>query len=559
MVKAELHRVLEKIVSDLGATVSFAVDYPPSNVSGGADYATNAALAAAKALGKNPQEVAESIKVELEKMALPFVQEVTIAGPGFVNITLTSQFFRDAVARTLSEGEEWGKNALREGMRVMVEHTQPNPFKPFHIGHLMSNTIGESVTRLMRYSGAQVIAANYQGDVGLHIAKAIWGLQQKGYDASDVTKIGEAYVSGNSAYEEDAKAKEEIVSINKRIYARDPELMPLYNQGREVTLARFEVLYRLLGTRFDHYFFESETALPGMELVKEGKEKGVFEESEGAVVFRGEKAGLHTRVFITKEGLPTYETKDLGLAVSKLKLFPLDLSITTTAIEQGEYFKVVFEALAEMRPEFRGKFLHVAFGMLQLTSGKMSSRKGNIITGESLIEDMTEAARLRMKEGDRDVGEDVAGIVGVAAIKYTVLKQNLGKNIVFDPEKSLSLEGDSGPYLQYAHVRTSSILRKAKEENVIADTHGPHGETTQLEKLLIRFPEVVERASQDIEPHHVAQYLTELSSALNSWYASTKVLDGTDQAPYKLAIVDATRQTLKNGLYLLGISAPEEM
>lgn len=557
MVKVELHRVLEKIVGDLGANVTFSVDYAPAHA--GADFATNAALSAAKALGKNPQEVAKEISEALVKENIPFIEMVSTAGPGFVNISLTPQFFADAVARAIADGEEWGKNALREGERIMVEHTQPNPFKPFHIGHLMSNTIGESVVRLMRFSGATVTAVNYQGDVGLHIAKAIWGLMKVGKDASDVEEIGRAYVAGNDAYEESEEAKAEIVSINKKVYAKDSSIESLYVQGRAVSLEHFEELYKILGTHFEHYFFESETAIPGKALVEEGLESRVFEESEGAVVFKGEKAGLHTRVFITKEGLPTYETKDLGLALMKREFSPFDLSITTTAVEQKEYFKVVFEALALMRPETRGKYMNITHGMMMLDSGKMSSRKGNIVTGESLLMDMIASARTRMKESDAGDTEKVATQIAVASLKYGVLKQSLGRNIIFDKDQWLSLEGDSGPYLQYAQVRSASILRKAIEENVSADANGARGEVTLLERLLIRFPEIVEQSASVYEPHHVAQYLTELAAAFNSWYAQGKVLDGTDMAPYKLAIVDATGQTLKNGLYLLGIEAPEAM
>jgi arginyl-tRNA synthetase len=557
MVTAELKRVIEGIVGELGANVSFSVDYAPAHA--GADFATNAALAAAKALGKNPQEVAKAISERLVEEGIPFVETVSVAGPGFINISLTSKFFADAVARACTEGEEWGKNALREGERIMVEHTQPNPFKPFHIGHLMSNTIGESIVRLMRFCGATVLSVNYQGDVGLHIAKAMWGLMKEGKDASDVSEIGSAYVAGNNAYEEDEEAKKEIVALNKKIYARDPAILPLYMQGREVSLAHFEELYKLLGTKFDHYFFESETAAPGRSLVEEGKGKGVFEESDGAVIFKGEKAGLHTRVFITKEGLPTYETKDLGLALMKRDYAPFDLSITTTAVEQKEYFKVVFEALALMRPETRGKYINITHGMMQIDSGKMSSRKGNIVTGESLLHDMEAAAWERIRDSEASDKEQVASQVAVASIKYGVLKQSLGRNIIFNKEQWLSLEGDSGPYLQYAQVRAASILRKAAAEEVEADASGVHDGIVLLERLLIRFPEVVEHAAGEYEPHHVAQYLTELSGAFNGWYAGGKVLDGTEKAPYKLALVEAVGNTLKNGLYLLGIEAPQEM
>lgn len=559
MLKAELHRTLEEIVAELGSSASFTVDYPPKDAAGGADYATNAALAAAKDLKKPPREVAEMIAERLRSAQLPMISDVSVAGPGFINVTLRPEFYADTVARVLSDPEGWGRNATREGSRLIVEYSQPNPFKPFHIGHLMSTTIGESLSRLVEYSGAKLSRFNYHGDIGPHVAKALWGLMKHNLSSADVADIGKAYVLGNTAYEEDAEAKAEIDAINKRLYAGDKELAPMYAEGRAVTLARFAELYAVLGSKFDHVVFESETGPIGAEIVKGALASGIFEESDGAIVFRGEKYGLHTRVFITSQQTPTYEAKELGFAKRKHELFPFDQNITVVAVEQDGYFKVVEKAIDELWPKYRGSYTHVPHGMMQLESGKMSSRKGNVITGESLIEDMTAAARERMKESAAQDPDALASAVGVAGIKYAVLKQNLGKNIIFDPEKSLSIEGDSGPYLQYAYVRTASILRKAAQEGVSPDAHGLRGEPCDLERLLPRFPEVVERAAQELEPHHVAQYLTQLSGAFNSWYASTKVLDGTDKAPYKLALVEAVGQTLKNGLWLLGIEAPQEM
>ncbi len=555
--------------------VSFTVERPAELLHG--DYYTNVAMVVFRKLAaavdshadeihwagkwKNPHELAQHLKKELHGK-IDGVEKIEVAGPGFINFYLS----RDAIVSEIQKAAtdaSWGSNSLQRDKTVMVEYTQPNPFKPFHIGHLMSNTFGESLVRLLRNANAKVIPVNYQGDVGLHIAKAIWGLQKKGYDASDVLEIGEAYVFGNTAYEDDVDAKTEIITINKQVYAQDPAIMPLYTRGRAVTLARFEEIYAMLGTHFEHYFFESEVWKVGEQLVRDGLQKGVFEESEGAIVFRGEKAGLHTRVFITKEGLPTYDAKDLGLAMAKLAYASFDLSITVTATEQGEYFKVVFEALAELRPELRGKFIRVTHGLLKLTTGKMSSRKGNVITGESLLLDLKEAAKEKMQGRELPDADKVAEQVAVGAIKYAVLKQGSGKDIIFDPEKSLSLEGDSGPYLQYALVRARSLIKKAEEANVsdavidLSDIAEFVAALT-LDRVLIHFPEVVEHAVQELEPHYVTTYLTELAAAFNSWYANTRVIGG-EYPSYALTLARAFEHTMSRGLALLGIPAPEEM
>ena len=462
---------LNNALKKLGIEATVELDHPGELSHG--DYSSNVALAAAKAAGTSPRALAEKIVAELG--AIDGVQKIDVAGAGFINFTLAREFFPEATKEILAQGEKWGWNDHVKGYKVVVEYAQPNPFKPFHIGHLMSTTMGESVSRFVEASGANTFRVNYQGDIGPHIAKCIWGLQKEGLDPTNADDLGKAYVIGASAYEDDVSAKAEIDELNKRLYENDPSLKKIYDAGRASSLAHFEELYKVLNTRFDKYFFESETAPVGMKMVEEGKKRGIFEESDGAIVYKGEKAGLHTRVFVTSRGLPLYETKELGLAQLKKEAFPYDLNITTVAVEQDSYFKVVEAALAELVPEMKGKYTHVAFGMMQLSSGKMSSRKGNIVTGESLIEEMRAKAFAKM-EG-RDLGEEkhaVADAVAVAAIKYGILKQARGKNIIFDPEASLSFEGDSGPYLQYSYVRAQSVLKKAKEEGIAARPEAAH-------------------------------------------------------------------------------------
>ncbi len=558
MLVLHIRTALERAIRDAGLPPIEVVLEHPKDLAHG-EYASNVALALSRATNAPPREVAERIVARIELP--PLVLRCEVAGPGFINFTLSREFFRGATESILTLADAWGKGTALEGKRVLVEHSQPNPFKPFHIGHLMSNTLGESISRLIEYSCAEVRRANYQGDVGLHVAKALWGLAKFAGDPTSIEDLGRAYVEGNRAFEEDEHARTEIVELNKKVYERAPNLMETYSRGREASLAHFEELYALLGSRFDYYFFESESAEPGRALVKEGLAQGIFTESEGAIVFKGEPYGLHTRVFITKDGLPTYEAKELGLAHLKAEKWNFDLSITTTAVEQKEYMQVVYKVLSLLRPSLGEKLFHVSHGMLLLTSGKMSSRKGNVITGESLLSDMRARAWEKVKDRElppleRDAIRDA---VAVAAIKYSILKQKSGKNIVFDPEQSLSFEGDSGPYLQYAHTRAVSVLEKAAEAGVLATCDEPLPVTTDLERLLYRFPEVVARATEEFEPHHVTTYLTELAGVWNSWYAAERILDGSPYAPYKVALASAFAYTMKNGLQILGIEAPRHM
>ncbi len=538
MIKERIQQVVSEALKALGAEASFVVERPGSMEHG--DYATNAALSAAKSLKKNPREVAESLLKELESK-IPEVKKIEIAGAGFINFTLAGNAIKDIVHQ--AHEKNWGENDLYSNKKIMVEYTDPNPFKEFHIGHLMSNAIGESIARVLEHSGAKVIRVNYQGDIGPHVAKAIWGKLQK-----PEASWGEAYVYGSEQYE---THKEEIDTINKQIYEKsDDKINELYAAGRKESLEHFEDLYKILGTTFNHYFFESETGPKGLAVVKAHPE--LFEESEGAIVYRGP----HTRVFINSQGLPTYETKEIGLAELKKEKEPSDLYIYVTASEQNGFFEVVFEAIQKVFPDLIGKLEHRSHGMMRFASGKMSSRKGNVVTGESLLMDLKEEAKEKMRERNIADGDTIAEQVAVGAIKYVVLKQGSGKDIVFDPEKSLSIEGDSGPYLQYALVRARALLRNAANAEVVQpEPSGPK----MVERLVIHFPDVVAYAAQELEPHYVTTYLTELASAFNSWYASERMIVDGKITTRNLAVVQAIESTLAKGLDVLGIPAPQEM
>lgn len=556
MIKETLEMHLAAAIRELGLqSVPFTLEHPGSLAHG--DYATNIALAAAREMkeSESPRAIAERLVAILESRDIAEVEKIEVAGPGFINFFLTRDFFAGEVKNILAAGKKWGRLTRLSGQKIMVEYTQPNPFKVFHIGHLMSNSIGESLSRILEAAGATIKRANYQGDVGPHVAKAIWGVMELSRDPADVEALGEAYVAGSEAYESDPQAKEEINAINRKVYEKsDKKINEIYGMGRKVSLDHFEEIYKKLGTRFDYYFFESETGPLGKSLVEE--HSNVFEKSDGAVVFRGEKYGLHTRVFINSEGFPTYEAKDLGLAKQKAETWPFDVSITVTASEQSDYFRVVKAAMSEVYSSLSPKIKHVSHGMMRFASGKMSSRKGNVITGESLIKDVEERVAERMKE-TRATEKDLAIAVAVGAIKYAVLRQGAGKDIIFDIEKSLSLEGDSGPYLQYAHARALSVIERGKD--IEAKTAKPLPRIYEVERLLYRFPETLQRAAEEYEPHYVTTYLTELAGAFNAFYAKERIIDDKEFGSYKLALTKAFALTMKSGLWLLGIAAPEKM
>ncbi len=580
--KNKLEQIIKEALKNLGinpssvlgaGTENIVIEHPQELAHG--DYSTNIALVYAKKIGKNPKELAENIVAEIVKNKPDTIEKVETAGFGFINFYLSKEFFAKSIFEIKDVGEEWGSNDILSGKKVMMEYTQPNPFKPFHIGHLMSNAIGESIARIVEFSGAKTLRANYQGDIGPHVAKAIWAILKngKGNESLSVVAqanyIGSCYVEGSTVYEDNPILKAEIDAINKKIYEKtDEKINDIYAWGRKITLDAFEKIYSMLGTKFDYYFFESEMAPIGMKIVRENT-PSVFEESDGAIVFHAEKYNpkLHTRVFINSQGLPTYETKEIGLTVTKFEKENPDISIIDTAIEQGEYMKVVQKAISLIHPEYESRMKHTTHGMMRFASGKMSSRKGNVVTGESLLNDAREIVLEKMAERDFSAGdkEIISAQVAVSALKYSILKQALGSDIIYDFEKSISFEGDSGPYLQYTTVRANSILEKAKTQGFeISDgAVSPRADwqTLNLEKYLYRFPEVVVRAYLHLEPHHIATYLIELASQFNSFYGQEQIIDVTDMntTQYKLALTQAFVITMQNGLYLLGISVPEKM
>ena len=571
MIKENIREALKEALLSLSIEAHDFDLEPPTDVTHG-DYTTNAALAHAKTFSLNPVDLGKRIAKEMTGK-IPGVKKIEVAGAGFVNVYLSDDFFCNAIEQILKAPQTYGRSEDLKGRKIIFEYTDPNPFKEFHIGHLMSNTIGESLSRFAEFSGAEVKRANYQGDMGLNVAKAIWGMERlrsKMPAESDplqkrMTFVSEAYVLGAAGYEEAEAIKNDVDELNARIFSRrDSAVNALYDKGRAWSLESFEHLYKILGTKFDFYFFESQTAPLGGKIVSEHMSDGVFEKSDGAVVFRGEKHGLHTRVFVNSEGFPTYEGKELGLGELKFRTYPYDESVIITANEQNDYFKVVLKAMEEIYPEIAKKTKHISHGMMRFASGKMSSRTGNVITGESLIIAMKNLVMERIKERElsADEKQKIAEAVAISAIKYSILRSAIGSDIIYDFEKSISFEGDSGPYLQYTCARARSVLKKAKSSGSRTATEAvavrlPSGPIL-LERLLYRFPEVVERAAKEFEPHYIATYLIELSAAFNNFYAHNKII-GSDEEDYRLALTEAVATTIKNGLYILGIKAPERM
>jgi arginyl-tRNA synthetase len=530
------------------------------------DFSTPVALQMAREIGKNPREVATQIANNLEKGDT--IESVEIAGPGFVNFRLSKKVLEDRILEVKKKKEKFGRGATLKGKKIMIEFAHPNTHKAFHIGHLRNISLGESLVRIIKSQGAKTFRANYQGDIGLHVAKCLWGYGQStekiGDDATPQQKaefLGKVYAIGGKAFEVDEKARAEIYAINKKIYSRDPEIVPLWEKTRKWSLEYFDYIYKRLGTHFDRLFFESEVFELGKNLVEKFKAKGVFEDSQGAVIFPGEKYGLHSRVFITKDGNATYEAKEMGLAKLEREAFKFDKAIHVVANEQADYLKVTFKAMDCLFPGILQKQFHLSYGMVNLTTGKMSSRTGDVITAEALI-----------NEAREKIGEIVAGSklsteekelaiekVAVGALKFTMLFTNAKSDIAFDINKAVKLDGDSGAYLQYAYARICSITEKVKSKN--KPNFGAFNDADwDLARCLNMFEYTVAKAAEELSPHGIAHYLLDLAGEFSKWYAVNTVKDAEGGLkPARLELIKAVAQVIKNGLELLGIEVVEKM
>jgi len=521
------------------------------------DYTTNVALQLAGRLGKSPRDIAE---VLVHGMQHDDIAAITIAGPGFLNIRLT-----DAALVRLADqqpAQSWA------GQTVVTEYSDPNPLKPLHAGHLYTTLVGDSISMLLEQAGAKVVRLNYGGDVGLHVGKSMWSiLQTLGGELPEKLKaipvadrpawLGERYVAGNNAYEDDEQAKAEIIEVNKRVYQlhadndHDSAFAHIYWTVRQWSYDYFATLYEQLKVRpFDRYIPESEVAALGMDTVREQLKNGVYQESDGAVVFKGEEHGLHTRVFINSEGLPTYEAKDVGLLHRKWEDYHFDMSLVITANEQAQYYEVMLKSVEQFNPEPVQKSRHLTHGVVKLQGGvKMSSRKGNVVTALEILDAAHEAGR----KSEAEHSEDSI----LAAVKYAFAKNRIGGDIIYDPEESVALEGNSGPYVQYAHARARSILQKAGKEAGMLEGDFDEAERSLLRKLG-EYHEVVDRSVAELMPHHICTYLYELAQSFNRFYEHSRVI-GDPREGLRLALVQKYANTLKDGLQLLNIPAPERM
>lgn len=524
------------------------------------DWATNAALQLARPLGRNPRDIAKEIAQALQ--AHEDVIEASVAGPGFVNIRLRDAALIRAIYTRPAQ--------QYTGQRIVFEYSCPNAFKELHTGHLYQTIYGDIVSRMLLAGGADLQRTSFGGDVGLHVAKCLWGMvhilggeypQKLTGISSDVFErarwISQCYVTGAAAYEESAAAATSIDKLNKTIYGfhdtdnHETPLAQLYWTTRQWSFDYFDAFYRLIDVVPMHYYPESQTAPTGMDIVRAQLAKGNLEISDGAVIFRGDESRhLHTRVFVTRHGLPTYETKDIGVIWREKEDYQFDHRYLLTGNDQKEYMRVVFAAAETFRPELAGTMTHFTNGTVRFADGKkMSSRLGNV----SRAADVIDVVRERVADIVQDAS--LIEVVTLGAVKYAFAKYKLGGDINFDLDETVSLHGNSGPYLQYAHARARRVLEKAPP---FARPTRLFEEDRPLVRKLGEYHEVVDAALVHLEPHYICTYLFELAQEFNRYYEQHRVI-GSDKEAHRSAIIALYADTLRAGLTILGITAPDHL
>ena len=574
-----IKRALEEVTTNTDFNI--LLERPASFAFG--DLTSNISLSLSKSLNLKPIDLASKIKENLLKQENKEIEKIEIAGPGFLNFYLNKDFIRED---TLSFLESAFTETKYSHKKVLVEHSSPNLFKPFHIGHLMNNIVGNFVVCAMKEGGADVTTLSFPSDVSLGIAKAIYTIKELDKKTSSdifnmeeseaIDYFGKAYVRGVKHYDENEGAQKDIKEVAQKIYNHtESEELSIYNNAKDTNIKYFTHIVESLGSHFDKYIYESEAGVRGSLVVREYT-PSVFTESEGAVVYipGEERKDINTSVFINSQGNPTYEAKDIGLIDIKFADYEPDFSYTITDNEQAPHFKAVFDAYKKIEKiqnlksdligESDDKNININHGRMTFLGKKMSSRLGGVPLASEVIETVLEEVRERgadkIARFTKEEQEEIQKNIALSALRITILKNSLGSNINFDPEKSLSFEGDSGPYLEYTHARVCSLLEKAEGLNFKPNLD-EEVDALDIESLLYHFSNILKRSVEDIAPQFLIAYLFELAKAFNSFYAENIVIDEKDKktSEHRLYIVSLVGQSLKRGMNTLGIKEVNKM
>ncbi|OGO25208.1 MAG: arginine--tRNA ligase [Chloroflexi bacterium RBG_16_52_11] len=499
---------------------------------------------------------------------------------GYLNLYFSpAAYSRRVVDRVLEQGSAFGQG-VDKGERVLVEFSQPNTHKAFHVGHLRNVVLGDSVCRILATAGYEVIRANYINDTGLHVIKWLWNYSRFHAGEKPLTDktrwMGDLYAEANKHLEIDPTLESEVRALYARWDQRDEEVMALWRETRQWSLDGFDQIYQMLGVRFDRIFYDNELEKPGQQLVEELIERGIAvdERTTGPVIIRLDdllglkKETYRVLVILRSDGTSLYATKDLPLAVKKFQEYDPDRSVYVIDVRQSLYLQQIFKTLELMgHPEWARRCYHMSYEIVNLPGNvTIASREGTVVLLEDLVREARERALQVVKEKNPALSLEemlnVANSVALGAIKYPMLARDNTKVVTFDWKSALDFNGQAAPYIQYAHVRANSILRRMEEllPTPCTPTYDLEPPEIQLVDLISRIPGEIQRAASEYKPLHIANLAYELARAFNDFYTQCQVLKAHPEVrEFRLRMVAAARQAIANLLNVMGIEAPEVM
>ncbi len=567
---------LKKLISE---QIDIMLEIPPDSQMG--DFAFPC-FALAKIRKKSPQLIAHDLAAAVH--ALDIAEKVVAIGP-YVNFFLNKKALAETILKTIAQQKDkYGMQKQKQ--RIMVEFCSPNTNKPLHLGHVRNIALGDSASRIFSFMGNYVIKACLINDRGVHICKSMLAYKKWGHNKNPDCKgdffVGKYYQLFAQKAAEDPKLEEQAQELLRQWELGTEDVVELWKKMNQWVYDGFEKTYAALGVSFDKHYYESDIYTFGKELVLDGLKRGIFVKKEGAIVVLLEDVELPDKVLIRSDGTAIYMTQDLYLAQKKVHDFALDRSIYVVGSEQNMHFQQLFAILKKLGyiktmstsstlsklnyvQEWADACYHLSYGMVLLPEGKMKSREGKVVDADTIIEEMISLAKKeilkRHQELEHAVLENRARQVGLAALKFYLLKIDPVKDMVYHPEESISFEGETGPYVQYTHARIASILRKyGKDVPNIVDFTVLNEKEFHLTSLLAQFPCIVEESAVQYKPSHLCRYLLDLCQASNSYYHDVPVLKADKKvSEARLYLIAAVKQVLRNGLELLGIEAPEEM
>src|SRR3989344_318756 len=564
----DFRKEIVKLLKDAVKIDESALEIPPQPEMG--DYSLPC-FALSKELKKNPNEIAQKLvrKIQLKQP----VARIEVKGP-YLNFFVNKQKMAESVlADIIKEKAKFG-SAKKKKETVMVEFPSPNTNKPLHLGHVRNIVIGDSVANIHKFLGDKVIRANLNNDRGVHICKSMLAYQKFGKGRTPLKDkkksdhfVGDFYVKFNEEAEKNPGLEEEAKDMLQKWEKKDKDVMKLWKTMSTWAYEGFEETYDRLGVSFDKYYYESDFYGKGKDIVLNGLKKGLFKRDEnGALIVELGKYGLPDKVLLRGDGTSIYMTQDLYLAQKKFKDYKLDKSIYIVASEQNMHFRQLFRILEILGFKWASRCVHLSYGMVFLPHGRMKSREGTVVDADDLIDEMEKVAEKEILKRDIKISKAElkkrAGIIGLGALKFHFAKIDSARNMVYDPEESISFEGETGPYVQYTYARICSIMNKyGKKIDAKADFSLLKDKREEdLAKLLYGFPDTVKKAAETLRLHLIAHYLIFLCQSFNGFYQNVSVLDADEKTKKaRLVLINGVKQVIANGLDLLGIEYVERM